>query len=80
MNIGNKCNISLSMIGACLPTQESHTHTESQSQATVQIQYGKVQTNHVISLLLLRCIAGAPRTEHYQLVRALSAGAVVTVL
>ena len=31
-------------------------------------------------LLLLRCIAGAPRTEHYQLVRALSAGAVVTVL
>ena len=33
-----------------------------------------------VLLLLLRCIAGAPRTEHYQLVRALSAGAVVTVL
>ena len=31
-------------------------------------------------LLLLCCIAGAPRTEHYQLVRALSAGAVVAVL
>ena len=30
--------------------------------------------------LLLNCKAGAPRTEHYQLVRALSAGAVVTVL
>ena len=34
----------------------------------------------LLLLLLLRCIAGAPRTEHYQLVRALSAGAVVTVL
>ena len=30
--------------------------------------------------LLLRFKAGAPRTEHYQLVRALSADAVVTVL
>ena len=30
--------------------------------------------------LLLSCIADAPRTEHYQLVPALSAGAVVTVL
>ena len=29
---------------------------------------------------LLNCKAGAPRTEHYQLVRALSADAVVTVL
>ena len=30
--------------------------------------------------LLLSCKAGATRTDHYQLVRALSAGAVVTVL
>ena len=31
-------------------------------------------------LLLLSCKAGAPRMEHYQLVRTLSADAVVTVL
>ena len=30
--------------------------------------------------LLLNCKPGALRTEHYQLVRAVSAGAVVTVL
>ena len=37
-------------------------------------------TAQYLSFLLLNCKAGAPRTEHYQLVRALSAGAVVTVL
>ena len=34
----------------------------------------------MLRLLLLSSKAGAPRTEHYQLVRALSADAVVTVL
>ena len=43
--------------------------------------YGKAKfSNDGLLLLLLRFKAGAPRTEHYQLVRALSADAVVTVL
>ena len=35
---------------------------------------------NVLDTVLLRFKAGAPRTEHYQLVRALSADALVTVL
>ena len=42
-----------------------------------------IVVSHIVvgsQCLLLRFKAGAPRTEHYQLVRALSADAVVTVL
>ena len=39
-----------------------------------------IKRHHRGGSSLLTCKAGAPRTEHYQLVRALSAGAVVTVL
>ena len=55
----------------------AHAYSDTQPQATV------TALNLVIAsclLLLLWFKAGAPRAEHYQLVRTLSADAVVTVL